>query len=303
MADRNLLNDLTDQIGSNIKDKLEDKLDPAKAFSASNLKKKRGAFWTCLIAAFLMVLLAAAGSLAYNMTKVSLFEEGILNHVDLASLGVDESSAKSFAVATIAYLQDTVGTWEPIILVRDHVMPIPQAFKDHMATVKGWVSAAKGVMLAGLAIVLLLLGRALIGQKGGRKSPFSLGGYYLGALIPLLAIAGLGVWATVNFDGLWAWLHTTFIPDGIFNAAEPIMQLFPLQLFAGYLRPVGTTFGVCVAVILALPLLLAPLSQLLTNLFGKESASRKRPAARRAASRAAARGSAAKRKSASAGKD
>ena len=273
MADNNgILDDLKDSVA----DKLEDKLDPSKVFSEGNLKKKRGAFWTCFIAALLLVALAFAGSLAYNATKVSLFRDGITNNVDLTALGISESSAESFATSTIAYLQGTVSAWEPVIVMGDHVMPIPDTFKAHMATVKGWVSSATAVLLAGAAIVLVLLGRAMIGTKGSKRSPFSLGGYYLGAAIPLLALVGVGAWGYFNFDGLWAWVHQTFIPDGIFDAAEPIMQLFPLGLFSGYLKPVGITFGICAAVILVLPLILKPLSSVTTSLFGKRAASKSR---------------------------
>ena len=41
-----------------------------------------------------------------------------------------------------------------------------------------------------MAIALLLLGRSLIGTKGGKENPFSLGGYYLGAGVPLALALG-----------------------------------------------------------------------------------------------------------------
>ncbi len=269
MAD-NILGDITE----NIVDDLKDKVDPSKLFTESNLEKKRNSFWTCLIAAFLLMALALGASIYYNATKVSLLTDGIQQNVDLASLGLDEGTAKSFAVSTLAYLQGNTQEWAPTIVVGDHIMPIPQTFKDHMATVKGWVSSATAVLLAGLGVVVVLLGRALIGTKGGKKSSFSLGGYYLGALVPLALVGGLLLWGVVDFNGLWGAVHKLLIPDGIFNAAEPIMQLFPVQLFAGYLQPVALTFAILAAVVLVLPLLLAPLSKLLTSLFGKRTATR-----------------------------
>ena len=51
-----------ENLTGSLRDTVEEKLDPSKVFSGRNLKKKRGAFWTCLIAAFLLVLLAAAGA-------------------------------------------------------------------------------------------------------------------------------------------------------------------------------------------------------------------------------------------------
>ncbi len=293
--DKNILGNLTE----NIVDDLKDKVNPSKLFSESNLEKKRNSFWTCLIAAFLLMALALGASLYYNATKVSLLTEGITNNVDLAALGMDESSAKSFSVSTLAYLQGTVSNWEPTIVIGDHIMPIPQTFKDHMATVKGWVSSATTVLLAGVGVVVLLLGRSLIGTKGSKKNSFSFGGYYLGAVAPLVLVGGIGLWGLLNFDSLWGAIHKLLIPDGIFNAAEPIMQLFPSQLFAGYLQPVAVTFGLLAALVLVLPLLLFPLSKLLTALFGKSGSSRASGSSRRRSTRSTARKSTAKRASSS----
>ena len=267
MADDNILGNITD----NLKDQLQDKIDPSKLFSESNLKKKRGAFWTCLIAALLLMLLSLAGAIAYNATRVDLLRQGVNQYV-VGQGVVSQSDADAFVNDTLDYLTGIKTVWEPAVTIANHRVGVPEAFKTHMATVKGWVESAKGVLLAGAAIALLLLGRAMIGTKGSKKSPFSIGGYYLGAGIPLAVIAGIGLWGYLNFDGLWAWVHTAIIPDGIFNAGEEIMQLFPVEVFSGYLQPVAVTFGICAAVVLALPLVLWPLSKMLTALFGKGTA-------------------------------
>lgn len=265
-------NDILGNIADNLKDQLGDKLDPSKVFSEGNLKKKRGAFWTCFIAALLLMLLALAGAIAYNVTKVSLFQDAVNRYV-VAQGVVSQSDADAFVNDTLDYLTGIKTVWEPAVTIGDHRIGVPEAFKTHMANVKVWVGNAKAILLAGAAIVLLLLGRALIGVKGSKKSPFSAGGYYFGAAIPLLLTAGIGLWGYFNFDGLWSWIHQTFIPDGIFGAGEEIMKLFPVQMFASYLQPVSISFGILAAVVLALPLLLWPLSKLLTALFGKSSGS------------------------------
>ena len=292
MAD--ILGDLKDQFKDTVEDKLDDLKNPNKL--QSTFKKKRGAFWTCFLAALLLVLLSAIGATAWNATKVSLFQQGIKQNVDLATLGVSESSADDFAVKTIAYLQGTVSTWEPVIVVGDHVMPIPQAFTDHMATVKSAVASAKTLVLAFAAIALLLLGRAVF---GGRR--FSLGGYYLGAAIPLALLVGVGCWAYFGFDSFWNWLHATFIPDGIFDASAEIMKLFPTGLFLSYLAPVAKLFAICVAVVLLLPLLLAPIGNAIAKSKNKQ-ARRSSSRARRTTSRKSSsrKTTSAKRKSATA---
>ena len=59
-----------------------------------------------------------------------------------------------------------------------------------------------------------------------------------------------------DFSAMWGWLHRTFIPDGIFPAYEPVMLLFPGSLFAEYLPPVLTAFGLTALAVLGLPPLL-----------------------------------------------
>ena len=286
MARPDLLNNLT----NGLKDQLGDKVNPGKVFSEGNLKKQRNAFWTCFLAALLLVLLSLAGSIAYNATKVSLLKEGVDRTVVASGL-ISQSDADAFVTDTLDYLTGVKTVWEPAITVGDHRIGVPEAFKTHMATVKGWVESAKAVLLTGAAIVLLLLGRALIGTKGRKGSKFSVGGYYLGAAVPLALIAGVGVWGALDFEGLWGWIHQTLIPDGIFGVSEEIMKMFPVELFAGYLQPVGVTFAICVAVVLALPVVLIPLGKLLTALFGGRGGSGRGGSGRRTTSgrRASAR--------------
>ena len=291
----NPLGDLAGNMSDSPKNQLRNQIDIQKMFSEQNLEKKRNAFWTCLIAAFLLMVLALGTAVFYNASKVEIFENALMNNVDselTQALGLDEASLKDFARATIFYLNGAEDVWTPRIVVGGFAVSqfIPQSFRDHMATVKGWFSSATAVLLAGAGVVLALLGRALIGRKGSKKSSFSLGGYYLGALVPLAVIGGISLWGVLNFDSLWNLLHRTLIPDGIFDIiTTPIMQLFPVGLFAAYLQPVAVTFGLLAAAALILPLILAPLSKPLTNLLGPSSSSPHRaPHRGRASNRSAA---------------
>ena len=252
------------------KDPLETKIDPQKMFSKHLLKKKRSSFWICLIAAFLLMILALGAAVYYTANKVDIFENALIQNVD-GTLGLDELSLRSFARETIFYLNGSKEDWEPQIVVNGIAAGqlIISPFRTHMATVKGWFSSATTTLLAGAAVTLALLCRALVGRKGSKKSSFSLGGYYLGALISLMIIGGTGLWGTLHFNSLWTLLHKTLIPDGIFDIiTAPIMHLFPVGLFAAYLQPAAAAFGLLAAVVLALPLILAPLSKPLTNMFG-----------------------------------
>lgn len=221
---------------------------------------RRGAFGRCFIASFLLVLMAAAASVYLNAVDRQLFETALLENVDYAVLGMDEDSVRSFADETILFLTDAQDSWEPSITVAGFPASrfIPQSFRDHMVTVKGWVSAATSVFLCGAAAVIALLAWAL--ATSGRRGGFSTQGYYAGTLLPLLLIAGVGLWASLDFSGMWEMLHRTLIPDGIFPADELVMRLFPETLFSAYLPPVLLMLVLMLAAVLVLPLILSPVS-------------------------------------------
>lgn len=258
--------DVVSRARSQMKDQFEDSLNPSKLFTKANLKKKRGAFWTCFIAAFILVLLVTVAAVYMHVVDVGMFETALLENVNYQAIGTDEASIRSFAKETIHFLSDQQDSWNPQISVGGFPAGsfIPQSFRTHMQTVKDAVSAATSVFLGGAAIVLVLLLRALTSGTR-RRHGFSAGGYYLGMLIPLLAIAGVVLWAVLDFDSMWMMLHRALIPDGIFPAGELVMQLFPVSLFEAYLPPIVTSFLLFMAVVALLPLVLAPLSNAIGN--------------------------------------
>ena len=78
---------------------------------------RRGAFLRCFLASFLLVVMTAAASVYLNAVDRQLFETALLENVDYAVLGMDESSVRSFADETILFLTDAQDSWEPSITV------------------------------------------------------------------------------------------------------------------------------------------------------------------------------------------
>ena len=111
----------------------------------------RGAFFRCFLASFLLVLVAAGACVYFNAVDRQLFETALLENVDYAALGMDADSMRSFAEETILFLTDAQDSWEPSITVAGSPASrfIPQNFRDHMVTVKGWVSAASALLVCG----------------------------------------------------------------------------------------------------------------------------------------------------------
>ena len=133
----------------------------------------RGAFFRCFLASFLLVLVAAGACVYFNAVDRQLFETALLENVDYAALGMDADSMRSFAEETILFLTDAQDSWEPSITVAGFPASrfIPQNFRDHMVTVKGWVSAASTLLVCGTVAAVALLAWAL--ATSGRRGGFS----------------------------------------------------------------------------------------------------------------------------------
>ena len=204
----------------------------------------------CFLAALCWMLAGLAGTVTGFMTSEGRFEQALLAQVRWEALGISPEALRAFAQDTMRYFRGESDRWEPEVSAADGPITISDAFTQHMATVRDGIRTARTLALAGGALGALLIAVAV------RKKRFSLAGYELGGLLPLMLAAGLGLWAALDFSSMWGWLHRRFIPDGIFDAAEPVMQLFPGSLFAEYLSPVLTAFGLTALCVLGLPPLL-----------------------------------------------
>lgn len=123
----------------------------------------RGAFFRCFLASFLLVLVAAGACVYFNAVDRQLFETALLENVDYAALGMDADSMRSFAEETILFLTDAaeqLGTQHHGGRLPGQPL-IPQNFRDHMVTVKGWVSAASALLVCGTVAAVALLAWAL----------------------------------------------------------------------------------------------------------------------------------------------
>lgn len=223
------------------------------------------AFTLCFLAGLMTTLAALLGSVAVSASRTELFRDA-LTRTAVAAGAVSQADADAFAADTIGYLTGARDAWSPVATVDGKALRVPETFVSHMATVRGWMLFAQTALplMAAAGVFLLAVGVFARRKQGG----FSVGGYYGGAALPALAVLGLGLWGALDFNALWAWLHTSFIPDGIFPAGEPIMRLFPEALFAGYAAPAGLLFAAFWAVALLLP----PGVRRLTGGYGRKAA-------------------------------
>ena len=173
-------------------------------------------------AGFWMVVVLILASILVPALNPARFEKAVLNTVNPQAVGMSESDLTAFARETMAYLRAEQDAWNPVT-----PFAIPQSFADHMDEVRGWVDVLKiALPLAALAAAAgLWFGRDLRAARNGM-------------LCMLGLIAAVLLWAVVDFNSLWMVIHRLLIPGGIFPAGEPVMQLFPLALFFGYIPAV-----------------------------------------------------------------
>ena len=178
----------------------------------------------CFLSGLILALSVLLGAIILPALSVERFETALLSTVDGQALGMSESGLSAFAEETMRYLRGQKPAWEP-----DVPFAIAEAFRVHMAEVRGWVSAAPWVIGCGL---LVGLGALWLGRR--QRGPVLLGVWaFVGFVLCVL------IWAAVDFRSFWMVLHRVLIPGGIFASGEPIMRLFPLSLFFRYIVPVG----------------------------------------------------------------
>lgn len=171
------------------------------------------------VLAVVVLILASIITSALNPAR---FEQALLNTVPPEAVGMSESDLTAFASETMAYLRGEKDAWEP-----QTPFAIPQSFVRHMAEVRGWVDVLKMALPLGtlMAVAGLWFGRSFRAARNGM-------------LCMLGLIAAVLLWAVIDFNSLWMVIHRVLIPGGIFPAGEPVMQLFPLELFFSYLPAV-----------------------------------------------------------------
>jgi len=178
----------------------------------------------CFFAGLLLAAALLVSAVLFPALSTARFENALINTVNAQALGASESDLSAFAETTMQYLRGQIPEWD----VRLPHTGVPDAFRLHMAEVRGWVAAAPWLIGSGLVIGAVLL------WLGGFSRKSALAGV-LSLIALMLCIA---LWAAADFRSLWMVLHKALIPGGIFSAREPVMQLFPLALFMRYALPV-----------------------------------------------------------------
>lgn len=251
-------------------------------------RKAHGSFLVCFVLALLLLVLAVAYALYVNVTDVEVFKAA-LNKADVNELlammmGEDDVPSSlsmglsllegqnikagdllaGFAENTINYLLNKTQEWKPVVTLMGMEIPIPlsEDFYSHMETVKEFVRLGQLAFNVLLGVAGFLLLWVLLTSRRGR-SGFSPVGYYMGALLPVFAVVAVIGWAYFDFEGFWSFIHQHFIRDGIFSDGEVIMQVFTTDMFKSFMFPIVKTFGMLLGGILVLPVVVAPLCNLI----------------------------------------
>lgn len=205
----------------------------------------------CFAAAVLLTLSLITGAVLLQIINTDRFHHALQNHVSWESLGIPPENLHAFARETIGYLKNDFSQWKPEVLTAEGTLYISPGFSSHMETVKLGVNGAFRIACLLFSAGIVLLAVHLLIRSGG----FSVKGYLMGIALPFLMIAVVFAAAISNFTEFWYWLHTHFIPDGIFSAYEPVMKLFPASLFSSYIFPLLLTLAAVIVLLLLPPVL------------------------------------------------
>ena len=174
------------------------------------------------LAGLMLCGLAVLAGIAGPALQPARFERAVLSTVNPQAVGMSESDLTAFARETMGYLRGEKDAWQP-----QTPFAIPESFVAHMAEVRGWVDVLKIALPLGALVAAagLWFGRDLRAARNG-------------VLCMLGLMTTVVLWAVADFNSLWMVIHRVLIPGGIFPAGEPVMQLFPLALFFGYIPAV-----------------------------------------------------------------
>lgn len=202
-----------------------------------------------------LAVLSMGYAVGVHVTDLDSFREAA--DTALVKTGVlSQEDAERYAQETIGYLTGRRAAWLAAVTVEGQVTPVPETFTEHMAQVRQWVMKFRFMLPLMIACVTALVFLTLIGAAAMRSRAFSTRFYCLGVALPLMVAGVLFLWALMDFTGFWDALHRIVIPGGIFPADEPVMRLFPVSMFQGYLAPIALTLGYLLLGILLLPLIL-----------------------------------------------
>ena len=177
----------------------------------------------------------------------ALFKWAELHYAPYQHVGLTESEAAEFAIHTIGFLNRKMNSWTPSL-----PFSVPQGFVVHMNEIKEAVQITDFGVGTLLLVYLIWMYFALFCTECFQRRFFIVG--LCTAIVLLLLIL---LWALIDFPGFWLILHKYLIPNGIFSASEPIMSLFPVTLFRGYLPSFFLFFLISVCLLIGLPLWLA----------------------------------------------
>ena len=237
-------------------------MDPYALYSRRNTRRRTSLLGALLSLALglCLTVFAMGYAVGVHVTDLNRFREAVDTALVQTEI-VSAEDAERFAQETIGYLTGRRAAWLSAITVEGQVYPVPETFATHMEQVQHWVKAFRFMLPLMIACVTALVFLTLIGAAALRSRTFSPRFYYLGAAVPIVAAGVVFLWTLVDFAGFWETLHNVFIPGGIFAADEPVMRLFPVSMFQGYMSPIALTFAYLLAVIVLVPLVLTMLDR------------------------------------------
>ena len=163
------------------------------------------------------------GNLDINNTESSVDSSNSNAGSNKSNLDSTNSSTNSYTQTSPTFPSTNLAELEDEYSLPRNALSHLQDCTPIFTTGRISVGVVGGFALVGLIALGILAGRKRIG-----------GTLIAGAALVIGILVALGIWAAVDFDGIFTWMHTLFFAQGswVFNSDSLLITLFPEAFWA-----------------------------------------------------------------------
>lgn len=202
------------------------------------MARGRGGWAWLLVPAWLLAILALLmASLRGTINSRDYFYKTYEEMGMEARIGIPPADCADAMMAMVGYMEGERDTIQ--LTVRENGRAVPmfnQQEIDHMVDVRNLYQAFCWVEYVGLGALAVLLALLAASRRGGGLARAVRRGWLLALLVFGCLLAGLGVYAAVDFNGFWTRFHYIFFTNDLWlmdYAACRMIRICPLELFSG----------------------------------------------------------------------
>ncbi len=212
------------------------------------------------ILALLLTLCLSTGLLAASAyllgTSAPLLLHLMRTHAPAEATGLPEGEYPAVAAMTAAYLAGETETFQHSFSVEGTAyLAFNEREQQHMADVQGLFRLARGVMVAGVSLSLVLMGGVVIRYgRAALRRMLAVAGLIILAVITAIALA-----AAIDFEGLFVLFHRIAFTNDLWlldPRTDLLIRLMPTSFFVSCAMYIGIVWALAMGLVILIPILL-----------------------------------------------